>query len=277
MGWIGSFISTRPWLDLPLRIIIILLPIVVATILSAETRSKPGSKYLVLRGAAEAVKRGIYSFRVLKGRVSDKDNPAGLPPYDEKGLATHLGNVSKVLTDSDVNEAAFIPYGGPIPPNMFGTEAYDDGFSALNPETYVRVRVGDQLRFYTLKTNQYEKDIRRLQRWMLIFGAVGTFLAAVGMQYWLPLTAAIVSMVTAFLEYQQLEQILTKYNLTKSSLETIQANWLAQPEKNRIQDKNVQDLVREVEATLESENQGWVQYIQQAQEPTKREPNPPDE
>jgi hypothetical protein len=99
---------------------------------------------------------------------------------------------------------------------------------------------------------------------MLIWGAVGTFLTAVGAQYWLPITAAIVSAMTAFLEYQQLEQILTKYNLTKNSLENIKSNWLSLP--NRESPENVQNLVREVEATLESENQGWVQYVSQAQE-----------
>ena len=272
MGWLGNFIRTYPFLDFVLRFAIILLPIVGSSFLAVETRLKLGSKYLVLRGAAETVKRGIYSFRVLKGKV--KDNPEGLLPYNEQGLAAHLGKVSKLLSDSDVNEAAFVPYGGPIPPNMFGSEAYDDGFSPLDPETYVRVRIGDQLKFYTLRTNQYERRIRRLQYLMLILGGLGTFLAAIGAQYWLPLTAAIVSTATAYLEYQQLEQLLTKYNLTKSSLENVQANWQALSEDERKDPKKIENLVRDVEAILESENQGWVQYIQQAQEPGRGEPTP---
>ena len=152
---------------------------------------------------------------------------------------------------------------------MFGAEAYDDGFSPLDPDTYVKIRIGDQLKFYTLRTNQYEKRIRQLQYLMLVFGGLGTFLAAIGAQYWLPLTAAIVSAATAFLEYQQLEQILTKYNLTKSSLENARANWLALPEAER--PKNIQKLVRDVEAILESENQGWVQYVTQVQEAGQEE------
>jgi hypothetical protein len=265
MGALGGFINTRSLLDLILRFIIILLPIVVSGFLAVETRLKLGSKYLVLRGAAETVKRGIYSYRTLKGRVTDP-KAVGSLPYSEKGLATHLGNVSKMLTDSDVNEAAFIPYGGPIPPNMFGAEEYDDGFTELDPETYVRVRIGDQLKFYTLKTNRYERDMRNLQYLMLIFGGLGSFLAAIGAQYWLPLTAAIVSAATAYLEYQQLEQLLTKYNLTKSSLESIQAEWQALSPAERQEPERVQSLVRNVEAILESENQGWVQYIKQSQE-----------
>jgi biopolymer transport protein ExbB/TolQ len=101
---------------------------------------------------------------------------------------------------------------------------------------------------------------------MLIFGGLGSFLAAIGAQYWLPLTAAIVSAATAYLEYQQLEQLLTKYNLTKSSLESIQAEWQALSPAERQEPERVQSLVRNVEAILESENQGWVQYIKQSQE-----------
>jgi hypothetical protein len=75
--------------------------------------------------------------------------------------------------------------------------------------------------------------------------------------------------MTAFLEYRQLEQTLTKYNLTKSSLENVRSNWLAQQSTEMsVEQKQIaiQNLVREVEATLESENQGWVQYVSQAQE-----------
>jgi hypothetical protein len=272
MSWLGNTINTYPWLDLILRLIVILLPLAASFFLAVETRLKLGSKYLVLRGAAEAVKRGIYSYRALRGKTNDSSEIT--LPTTSQGLAGHLGKISKLLADSDVNEAAFVPYGGPIPPNMFGAEEYDDGFSELDPETYVKVRIGDQLKFYTLRTNEYEKRIRRLQIWMLILGGLGTFLAAVGAQYWLPLTAAIVSSATAFLEYQQLEQILTKYNLTKSSLESVLADWQARSEKEREDPKVIQNLVRDVEAILESENQGWVQYIQQAQEPVKRDANP---
>jgi SLOG in TRPM, prokaryote/SMODS and SLOG-associating 2TM effector domain 1 len=264
MSWLSA-IRGYSLLDLIFRFAIILLPISSSIILGIETRLKLGSKYILLRGGAETVKRGIYSFRVLQGRTGN--DPKQLLPYDEQGLAAHLGRISKILLDSDVKEAAFTPYDRRIPPNMFGAESYDDGFSPLDPETYVKVRIGDQLKFYTLRTNQYEKRIRQLQYRALIFGGIGTFLAAIGAQYWLPLTAAIVSATSAFLEYPQLEQILTKYNLTKASLETIQAKWLALSPSGRADDKQIQNLVREVEAILESENQGWVQYIKQAQEP----------
>lgn len=248
-------------LDLLLRFIIIALPITSSIILAMETRRKLGSKYILLRGAAEAVKRGIYSYRVLKGRTGN--DAQQLLPVDERSLAAHLTKINNLLLESDVKESAVERYEGRIPPNMYGAEAYDDGFSKLDAETYVKIRIGDQLKFYTMRTDQYEKQIGRLQNRMLIVGGIGTFLAAIGAQYWIPLTAAIVASVSAYLEYQQLEQILTKYNLTKSSLEEARSEWLALPADQRNEDKNVQATVRRVEAVLESENQGWVQYVSQ--------------
>lgn len=259
MKWLASIQGIPVW-NLLFRFTIILLPITVSIIIAIETRLKSGSKYILLRGAAEAVKRGIYSYRVLKDRPVNENEV--LLPHDEKTLNDHLEKVSKSLLESDVKESAFAPYEGRIPPEMFGATG-DDGLEPLSPEKYLEIRVGDQLKFYTDRTNQYEKQIRGLRYWMITLGGVGTFLAAIGAQYWLPLTAAIVSAATAYLEYQQLEQILTKYNLTKASLENTKSKWLSLNENDRRD--YVPKLVRDVEAILESENQGWVQYVNQVQ------------
>lgn len=273
--WINSYnafmrflsgIQDNALLDLIFRFLIILLPISISIMMGIETRFKLGSKYILLRGAAEAVKRGIYSYRALSSNTSV---PPGQLPNTLEALASHLERVSKILLESDVNEAAFRPYEGKIPPSMYGAEAYDDGRSRLNPRQYVRIRVGDQIKFFILRTNQYEERLRRLQVWILVLGGLGTFLAAIGAQYWLPLSAAIVSAMTAFLEYRQIEPILVKYNLTKSSLENINSWWEGLPAEEQKKEENIANLVRETEAILESENQGWVQYVKQAQETQK--------
>jgi hypothetical protein len=265
MTWLASIQHIPGW-NLFFRFTIILLPITISIIIAIETRLKPGSKYILLRGAAEAVKRGIYSYRVLKDKsVNEKEV---LLPHDEKTLNDHLEKVSKFLLESDVKESAFAPYDGPIPPEMYAA-AGDDGLGPLSPEKYLDTRIGDQIQFYTARTNQYERQIRVLRIWMFILGGVGTFLAAIGAQYWLPLTAAIVSAATAYLEYQQLEQILTKYNLTKASLENTKSKWLSLSDVDR--QTYLPTMVRDVEAILESENQGWVQYVNQVQQGKKSE------
>jgi hypothetical protein len=263
MVWLNG-IQTQPVLDLIFRFLIILLPITTSIILGIETRFKLGSKYILLRGAAEAIKRGIYSYRAL----NKIKTPPNHLPSSQAELADHIEKVSKILLDSDVKEAAFKPYLGSIPPDMYGAEAYDDGRTDMTPEEYIRVRIADQLQFYNLRTNQYEHRLRRLQILILVLGGLGTFLAAIGAQYWIPLTAVIVSSITAFLEYRQIEPILVKYNLTKASLENVRNWWQTLPSEQK-NDNNTYKLVQEVEAILESENQGWVQYVKQAQETQK--------
>ena len=52
-------LKANPVLDLIFRFTIILLPLTTSLILAVETRLKLGSKYILLRGAAEAVKRCV--------------------------------------------------------------------------------------------------------------------------------------------------------------------------------------------------------------------------
>ena len=67
---------------------------------------------------------------------------------------------------------------------------------------------------------------------------------------------------------RQIEQLLIKYNLTKSSLENTLI-WWESLTPNQRNDNNIYTLVLEVESILESENQGWVQYVKQAQDTQK--------
>jgi hypothetical protein len=65
MNNLSTIPNKYPLLDLVFRFLIILMPISTSIILGVETQFKLGSKYIYLRGAAESVKRGIYSFRTL--------------------------------------------------------------------------------------------------------------------------------------------------------------------------------------------------------------------
>ena len=261
----------------------IALPIAVSLFLALETRFKAGSKYILLREAAEAVKRGIYSYRVV-AQLSPIPSPAGADtqanpttpdlggdrlPATPDALAKYLATIGRRLMTTDVKEAALEPYSGPLPPLMYAAEARDDAVSPLTGDEYVKIRVGDQIQFYSRKTNAMERKLRNLQVLILVFGALGAFLAAIEWQYWLPITAALVTALTAFIEYRQFEQILVKYNFTKSALEDLRSWWRSLSDEERIAgtpaaDANIRRLVRETEALLESEISGWVQYLKEA-------------
>ena len=255
----------------------------VSLFLALETRFKAGSKYILLREAAEAVKRGIYSYRVVS-QLSPIPPPAGANtqanpttpdlagdrlPATPDALAKYLATIGRRLMTTDVKEAALEPYSGPLPPPMYAAEARDDAVSPLTGDEYVKIRVGDQIQFYSRKTNAMERKLRNLQVLILVFGALGAFLAAIEWQYWLPITAALVTALTAFIEYRQFEQILVKYNFTKSALEDLRSWWRSLSDEERTAgtpaaDANIRRLVRETEAVLESEISGWVQYLKEA-------------
>jgi hypothetical protein len=275
--WISWYINFMTWLaysiqdlggwNLFVRYTIILLQITVLIIIDIEIRQKLGSKSAILRAAAEAVKRGIYSYRVL-GHLQGHGNAINeiMLPSTRQRLATHLTRVGNTIRDSDVNVSALIAYEGPLPPSILEAEAEDDGFSSLDPDAYVKIRIGSQIKYHTLRTKQLEGKLSKLQYLILIIGGIGVFLTFLGAQYWLPFTVTIIMAATAILEYQQLEEVITKYNLARSGLENIRSAWLALSADERSWERNIRRLVRDVEAILEPENQNWGQFLSQVQE-----------
>jgi hypothetical protein len=256
-GWLveGS------WPGLIMRFVIITLPIITSVLLAADMRFKAGSKYILLRASAEAIKREIYRYRILSGLIDSHGTEA---VSAEARLALEMENVSRHLMQTDVNEAALTPYEGPIPPTMYGAAARDDGFSPLTAERYINIRVGDQLSFYQLRTNQLEKQLRRFQWWILLFGGAGALLAAVGAELWIPLTTALVTAITSYLGYYQLEQTLRKYNQSETNLANLQAWWVALSAAEKENPENINKLVENTEKILGSELIGWVQEMQNA-------------
>jgi hypothetical protein len=232
---------------------------------------KSTNKWILLRGGAEAVKREIYSHRVLKDVPEDGGQLD--KKYTDQTLADRIEDITSALFQTEVNESALVRYPGPIPPPMYGTASEDDGFSPLPVEQYVDVRLGDQLNYYTLKTERLDKDLIKWKTWIILYGALGTLLVATGAEFWLPLTAAIVAALTAYLEYQQTEQTLVKYNQTLNNLVNLKAWWVSLSEEEKKESKKIRYLVEHSEQILGTEQSGWVREMQSAmQRLREREP-----
>lgn len=241
-----------------LRYLLILIPIMMTAAVAASARFRPGNKWVVLRGSAEAVKREIYRYRSRSGPYGPAAQAAR-----ECRLAERVGTISSSVMKTDVNLAAINPYLGPLPPPDSVAEG-DDGFSLLKPEHYIRWRLRDQADWYKGKTVTLEKRMRRLRWAGLLFGGVGTFLAAVGLELWIAVTTAIVAAVTTHLEYMQIESTLLHYNQAAADLETIRRWWTALPDADRLQSRNVDRLVEQSERVMRSESSGWVQDMHDA-------------
>lgn len=257
LGWL----SERTAWDRVFHYAIVVVPITTSILLAAANRFKAGSKWVLLRGAAEALKREIYRYRARAGMYSPRQTAN---TSRETKLARRVESISRLLMQTEVNLSALRPYEGPIPPAMFGAAAEDDGLSFLLPDRYVAIRLGDQLNYYRLKTSRLERRLRRLQWLIYALGGVGTLLAAVGLELWVALTTALVAAFTTFQEYQQVENTLMRYNQAATDLANIRGWWIALPAEEQADQRNVDKLVEHTEKALQSEYTGWMQQMQDA-------------
>ncbi len=252
------------YLGTGLRFLILVIPIGISVLLTASNRFKPGKKWILLRGSAEAVKKEIFCYRT---RVGDYDadkpmesSPPTEPVSPDAVLAEKLATLSRRLMNTEVNTES-LPYEGEVPPRS-ALDDYDDGMSFLTADRYLDVRLMNQLKYYQSKTVELDRQLSQFQWSIYIFGGLGTLLAALGASLWIAATTALVTAFTAYVGHLQLDPSLTKYNQTAADLSNIRAWWNATPPTDRPANKT--KLVESSEKILESELTGWVQQMEEA-------------
>ena len=233
---------------------VLLIPIIVSVAIAGGNRFKPGSKWLLMRAAAESVKREIFRYRARSGdyRHADRDGV----------LALRVEDVTRRLAFTEVNTLALTPYPGLIPPVTAGF--VDDGLSPLSPERYLSVRVADQLRYYRKSALRLHRKLVAWQVTILGLGGLGTLLAAIDQSVWVAVTTAAVTAATTHLGYRQVEASLTTYNQTATDLENVRGWWQALSPEEQASPANLDKLVDHAEKVMESELDGWVQKMQNA-------------
>jgi signal transduction histidine kinase len=253
----GDTLADVMILNTVLRYLLIALPIVTSIFVTIFSRRKADKKWILLRASAEALKRKIYSYRALVRQA----------PIEQLTQLQHeVENVSRRLMRTEVNESALIRYedGEPVPPEMHGAAGEDDGFSPLTPEQYIKIRIGDQVSFFGGKTKKLEQLLRRYRVLVLIAGGLGTFLAAVGHELWVPLTTAAVTALTSLLLSRQYDETIIKYNQAKTDLLNVELWWQTLAPAAKQNPKSIRKLVETTEDILAREQSGWVQNMQDA-------------
>lgn len=252
----------KPWL----KYLIILIPITISILVAISTFFRFGNKWINLRTAAESLKSEIYQFRTTAGKYSPKPISENQPiSKPEDTLFNQIQTISNQLMGTEVAVSSLRKYEGQIPPKMFGADqSEDDGYSTLTSDNYVNARLDPQISYYQKRTKKLYRDLMVLQMLILIGGGVGTFIAAIGLELWVALTATFVSVFTIYLQYNQIENTLIKYNLALNGLNNIKVWWtsLTADEKNDI--KNRDKLVNSTEQILLTEHQVWILNMKQA-------------
>ena len=240
------------WLE-PLRWVVIMIPITLSALMAGINRFKPGNRWVLLRSAAESIKREIYCYRLRAQGYREEATR-------EKNLAQQVEAITHNLSRTEANTTALAPYAGPIPPPR-ATQGGDDGMALMSTDQYLRLRLEDQLDFYRGKTVRLERLLQRLQWLAIIAGGLGTLVAALGGVIWVALTTAVANAITAYLGTLQVESTLTTYNLTATDLENIRTWWTALQPQEQSDPTNIGTLALHTEQVLADELAGWTQMM----------------
>jgi hypothetical protein len=241
--------------------IAVALPITISLLIALANRRAAGRRWVLLRGAAEAVKSEIYRYRTRTGMYA--------PPVEDgerdearRVLAERLAEIDRQLVLRDATGGTITGYDGPLPPAMYGAEARDDGLSALGAADYVAIRLADQLSYYRGKVARLDRQRTRLQFVTLASGGAGALLAAAGAEVWVGLTTAVSGAALAQLAYLQIDNTIRAYNMGAAQLDAMVRDFRAS-DRSR-EPAYLDHLVTRGEAVLATELEGWVNQMTDA-------------
>jgi len=259
------------------------IPIIVSILLAGSNRFKNRHKWILARGAAEAIKKEIYRYRTRVGDYSDQpraanaeEQPADKPQRSrDAALKDNIVDITQRLMQTELNTGTLKSEesGPPEDPKN-----HDDGFSVLSPERYILLRLEEQMNWYTDKTVGLQKQGTEFQWLIYIIGGAGSLLAALGAQLWVALTTAAVTALTAWVTDLKLDVTLVKYNQAAADLSNLRYWWSTLSAQDKARLENRQNLVNTTESILEIERGIWIQQMEEVtkevKQQTKEKPKP---
>jgi len=262
--------------DLVLHWTVAALPFLATVVLLAGHRFGSGRRWPLLRAAAEAARRELYTYRTATGPYAPSDGDAeadGRADTDigtdtgaaarDATLAGRLGAIDAGLMQTEVAAGSLPAYSGPLPPPWAETAAGDDGLSPLDPHGFLELRLAERLGACRARVAATERRRRRLQLLILAAGVAGTVLAAARLELWVGLSTAVLFAVVAYLAHLQVEAGLLADNRAAARLEAIRARWLALPAAHR-DTRHFAVLVEQTEAAADPAHADWSRQLADA-------------
>jgi SLOG in TRPM, prokaryote/SMODS and SLOG-associating 2TM effector domain 1/Protein of unknown function (DUF4231) len=240
-----------------LRQLLIIIPIVLLVLVTAANRFRQGTRWLLLRASAEAIRREIYLYRTRARAYRDKA---------EQRLSRKLEDITRKTMQAPVSSAAGKPahQDRGFPPGRYVAPGQDDGVSHLSPDRYVEWRLNDQLSLFKRRSFRLERQLKWLYWLTYVIGGLGAYLAAVNQQVWIALTTTLVAATGAFLGYRQTESALLQYNQAGTDLANIKAWWHALSAGEQAQQQHIDALIGHTEKVLQAAYESGVPQLQDA-------------
>lgn len=249
-----------------LRLLVLATPITASVLVAMTARIDRGVGWVMVRGSAEALKREIYRYRAGVGPYG-----AGDPGERDRSLAGKIESITRRLASSGALLEGLKPYGdGKLPP-PYAAAADDDGFSELTVERYIALRLRDQLHYYTSKSRKLERLYKVLQWTVVSLGGLGTFLAAMELEIWVPVSISLAAALGGYLELRNVEKTLATYVKSGLELENVLTWWKSLAPEEQADPARREQLVGKTEAVLQTENVDWQLEMQEALEDLQKE------
>lgn len=254
-----------------LHVLMVIIPIAISILAGFNARFREGNKWILLRAAAEAIKREIFRYRTRSGAYSP---PQSRQVLASMTLAANIKDITTNLVQTEVNRSSL-----PEPENEDVTDPQNESdvdkqararteaqkqarLQFLTPTQYLTQRVDDQVHYFEKKTRSLYRQLKLWNSLILIVGGLGTFLAAIRLEVWVALTTALATAWTSKLEIDQVENSLVQYNTALTSLQNIESWWKGLSPWEKTRQTNLDLFVDQTETTLAHETAGWVQQMQ---------------
>lgn len=247
----------------------IVVPILGSVLLAVASRRAMGQRWVMLRAAAESIKAEIYSYRTL--RKAPEDSLTAESTAAQRQLVSQLDAIETRLMQTEVSSSPLTPYEGSLPVAVGKADNGSDGLRPLTPNSYLEIRVRDQIGYY-------HRRVRRLNRWRNVLqfvaiaaGATGAILAAANQEAWIGLTAGLSAAALAYLGLLQIDNTIVTYNQTASRLTLLDRGWQARDPAEQADPVAFDRLVTDCEMALGIELSGWVQQMNDTLQDLQRE------
>jgi hypothetical protein len=252
----SSYFAEDPsLLGVVVHLIFLAMPIAASLLAAIGSRTFANGDWLITRAAAEEYLKEIYFFRtVLRGNEKRREYMEGRINEIQRQLFRGLGG-----------ELAIRPYSGAIPPYYSPDYDSDPGFNDLTGDEYFKYRVEDQLRWHIKEVNEYKRERGLLTILVVVVGALGTLLAAVGgtISLWVALTASIAAAMIGWQQLRNLDAVIKNYSKVILELTTVYDHW-SNLELEERTDAEFYKMVRGCEDVLWAQNTEYIKTMQEA-------------
>ncbi len=242
--------------ELPLKIGLILTPIVSSALLAFASKMQQGERWLMLRTGAEEIKKEIYLYRTILQQQEGRD----------QWLNDRLTAIQRQVFEAVGGDLVLTPYKGNLPP-YYSPESKggDPGFNNLLANEYLNYRLNEQLDYHQQKLEELQSTRTRLQSIVIAFGVIGAVLGALGSPYsvWVALTASIVAAFTAWLELRRVDSTITNYSQVTQELKILRDHWLSLSPQQQTGDEFFK-LVNAAEKVMWGQHNKYISEMRQA-------------